>query len=119
VAKAAKAEAPESEAIEPDSAPTPHVVPKPPPDTTQPIDCSSVNLLEPYGVNQHDPVIKLGSAITNGIATGGLVERIVLHPNGLYVVHVRRGVATNMLKADRERMPMQYLVFRHGVGEVA
>lgn len=117
MAKAAKTEAIESPTVY-DDQPVPRVVPKPAPDPSEPIELSSVNLMGPWAVNQHDPVIKVGSAIQNGIATGGMVERIVLHPNGTFVVHVRKGVAANVPRADRERMQMQYLVFRGGVGEV-
>ncbi len=104
-----------TEAIEPV---TPKLVARPEPNPLEPIELYSVNLMGPWAVNMHDPVIKVGSGIQNGIATGGMVERIVLHPNGTFVVHVRKGAGTQVPAAERVKMPMQYLVFRDGVGEV-
>jgi hypothetical protein len=119
VAKAAKAEAPESEAIEPASAPTPRVVSRPPPDPNEPIDCSALVLSHAYGVNKTDSMIRVDMGVSTGIEVHGLCEKIQLFPNGTYVVHVRMGVAKHISAAERARYPLRYLVFRHGYGEVA
>lgn len=111
---AAVAESPAPSTSEP-----PRIVAKPPPDPTQPIECTALLLSCPYGVNQTDPSIRVGYGVANGINVGGLCERIVLHPNGTYVVHVRKSVAKHMPEEERSKFPMQYLVFREGFGEIA
>jgi len=124
VAKAAKAESldttllPEpgltSERLEPV-----RVVPKPPPDPSEPIDCNALVLSHAYGVNKTDSIIRVDMGVSTGIEVGGLCERIQLHPNGTYVVSVRMGVAKHIPAAERAKFPLRYLVFRHGYGEVA
>jgi hypothetical protein len=97
----------------------PRAVAKPPPDPSQPIECSALLLTQPYGVNQTDPSIRVGHSVNNGIHVGGLCERIVLYPNGTYVVHVRQGIARGVPMEARQNHTLQYLVFREGFGEVA
>lgn len=99
--------------------PDPQRVVAKPPDPTQPIECSALLLSRPPGVNQTDPAIRVGSYTSNSINVGGLCERIVLHPNGTYVVHVRRSVTRLISAEERQAFPLQYLVFREGFGEVA
>jgi hypothetical protein len=115
----ARAVAAASESVPSELPEKPRAVEKPPPDPLQPIECSALLLKHPYGVNQTDPSIRVGYGVSNGINVGGLCERIVLHPNGTYIVHVRKSVAKHMPDAERARFPMQYLVFREGFGEVA
>lgn len=110
---------PDEPGATPGPASKPKLVAKPPPDPSQPIECSALLLARPPGVNQTDPAIRVGSYTSNSINIGGLCERIVLHPNGTYVVHVRRSVTKLVSLEEREKFPVQYMVFREGFGEVA
>jgi hypothetical protein len=111
----AKASVAVAESVTPQ--PEPKLVAKPPPDPTGPIECSALVLPRPYGVNQTDNVIRVDSAVMTGIHVGGLCERIVLHPGGTFVVHVRHGVHRGIPELDRLKHRVQYLVFREGHGE--
>ena len=105
--------------VESESPPeSPKLVQKQPPDPSGPIDCAAIILTHPYGINQTDSIVRVGSAIQTGVNIGGLVERIVLHPNGTFLVHVRRSVMKNMLESEKAKFPVQYMVFREGHAEV-
>lgn len=112
----AKASVAVAESVAPQ--PEPKLVAKPPPDPTGPIECSALVLPRPYGVNQTDPVIRLDNAVMTGITVGGLCERIVLYPNGTFVVTVRHGVHRGTPELERLKHRAMYLVFREGHGEV-
>lgn len=114
MAKAA-AVAPEASESPPES---PKLVQKPSPDPSGPIDCSAIILDHPYGINQPNSIVRVGSAIATGVTVGGLVERIVLYPNGTFLVHVRRSVTSQMLDSEKAKFPVQYMVFREGHAEV-
>ena len=102
----------------PESAPV-RAVEKPAPDPTQPIECSCLVMDRPYGVNQTNSIIRVGSHVATGITVNGLCERIVLHPNGTFVVHIRTGVASSRLpEAEKAKHKLQYIAFREGHGEV-
>jgi len=105
-------------AVAESESPAPKLVQAPPPDPNAPIECTSLILDRPYGVNQTNSILRVDSAVATGIGIGGLCERIVLHPNGTFVVHVRHGVHRGVPESERLKHRVQYLVFREGHGEV-
>lgn len=98
----------------------PKLVAKPPPDPLGPVELSALYLSHPFGINQTATVIVKEARLEMGAGArvGGLVERIVAHPNGAIIVHVRPGATRGMLQAEREKNELQYLYFREGHGEV-
>lgn len=103
----------------PANVPKPKAVEKPPPDPMGPVECSCLVMDRPYGVNQTNQIIRVGSAVATGIEVGGLCERIVLYPNGTFLVHVRRGIGTMKIpEAERLKHAVCYMVFREGHAEV-